>query len=79
MLLPHILADVAKFRHRGVLKPLALPVEMLVDLNRRFLHYGMGFLGTADEDKIIATSQPSMAIVVVEGDAQKRGRFRGWF
>ena len=56
--------------YRSVLESLALPVEVLVDLHGRLLHHGVGFLGTADEDKIIAAGQSRVAIGVVESDAQ---------
>ncbi len=74
VLLPYFLADVAELFDRGLLKPLALPVEMLVDLQGRLLHDGVGFLRTADEDEIVAARQTSMSVVVVEGDAQQCGR-----
>ena len=77
MLFPHFPADIAKFLQRGVLKPFALPVKMLVDLHGRLLHHGVGFLGTADKDEIIAARQPGMAVIVIEGNAEERGRSGG--
>ena len=73
----HALADVAQLIDRRVLKPLAAPIEMLVNLDGRFLHHGMRFLTAADEDEVVAASEPRVPVFVIEGHAKQRGRFAG--
>ena len=77
-LLHHVAADVADLVDRGVFQTLAALVEMLVDLDGRFLHHGVRFLASADEEEVLAAGQAGLAVVVVEGQPEQGGRFAGF-
>lgn len=70
----HVSADVAKFANRDFLQSLPVFVQALVDLDRRLLHQGMGILAAAHQDKVRSPGQAGMAVFMVEGHPQKRGR-----
>ena len=73
--------DIPQFLGAGVFEAFAAFGELLVDLDGRFLHDFVRFLGAADEEKIVAAREPLVAVLVVETDAQHAGlrlrRFRG--
>ena len=49
----HVAADVAEFADGHVFQAFAPLVELLVDLDGRFLHHGVGFLAPADSRKFL--------------------------
>ncbi len=68
---------VADFRGRAVFETFALLLELLVHLDRGFLHDRMRLLRAADEHEVFAASDPLVTILVVEADAEER-RFTGF-
>jgi hypothetical protein len=71
----HVAADVAEIAHGDVFQTLTSSVEVLVDLQGRFLHRGVCSLAAAVEDEILAARQPGVTIVVVEGQSEQGGGF----
>lgn len=57
----------------GIFEALAALGELLVDLDRRFLHDFVRFLGAADEQEVVSAREPLVAVLVVETDAQHAG------
>jgi hypothetical protein len=51
----HVVADAAQLADGDVFQSLTAFVELLVDLDGRLLHDGVGFLASAHEDKVFAS------------------------
>lgn len=67
------LADVPQLADRNVLKPLTASLEVLVNLDRRFLHAVMGLFRAPAEHEIVAPRQPCMPVVTIETQAHQAG------
>ncbi len=69
----NLLTDVAEFRDRNVFEPFPFAIELFIDLHGGFLHHGMRIVAAADEEEVLATSQPGVAVVVIQPEPQKGG------
>ena len=63
--------DIAKFAMRDVFETFASVGQALVHLDRRLLHDGMAFLGSAEEQEVVAPGDPLMAVFGVECQAKQ--------
>ena len=61
--------DMTQFLNGNIAQSFAFAVQMFVDLDGRFLHDSMGFLGAAGEEKIGAAGNPLLTIIGVESQA----------
>ena len=68
-----VVEHVAKFVGRDIGQVEAAGVELLVDLDDRFAHQAVRFLGAAGEEEVVAAGDAFVAVVGVEGQAQQAG------
>ncbi|MBN1588428.1 MAG: hypothetical protein JW888_02840 [Pirellulales bacterium] len=71
----HLLANLASFADSEVFETLALPIDMLVDLDDRLLHGGMRLFRPTDEGEVLSASEPYLPVIGIEPNAEHSSRF----
>jgi hypothetical protein len=56
---------------RGILKRLAQASQRLIEANGGILHPLVGFLRSADQEKVVGASDPMFSVALIETDAEK--------
>ena len=69
-----VVADIAEFADRCVFQAFAPPVEVLVDLQGCFLHYGVRLLAPAAKQEVFSPREPGVTILAIKGQPQQGGR-----
>ena len=67
------MADAAEIVDGHFFEPFAAFIELLVDLDGRFLHYGMGFLAAADKKEVFTPGQTGLPVIVVKRQPEQSG------
>jgi hypothetical protein len=71
-------ADIAKFRNGDVFQAFSAAVEVFVDFEGRFLHYGVRIFASTPKEEILPSRYPGLVVVFVEAQSQQgSGFFRG--
>jgi hypothetical protein len=63
--------DFDDFLNRGLLQLFATPAQVLAEANGGVLHALVRFLGTADQNEMLASSQPPVSILIIQPQTDK--------
>jgi hypothetical protein len=70
--------DVADFGDGRVFQAFAAFIEAFVDFDGGFLHHGVRFLASAEQEEVLAAGETGFAVLVVEGQPEQGGGFAGF-
>jgi len=75
-MVPGVTEKVTQLLRRGIVEFLALAAELFIDVDGGIDHAIVGLFGAPEEDEVFPGSDPPMALVLVQANADKPNYLR---